>query len=423
MNIGWFCIDGTNDWNTVSILGTCIDIRLSLFQRLLRDGHTIHWFGARKDSLGIHGKQHSRMIGNDIFVHVRKAVREGSAKWKDIPSRSDVTAGAEKTGSRSKLSAEEAMRILHKAVRRKRIEFPECDVLIAEYMDTGVLHQVFFGLVLEYYATRGVPVYVRDPERRFRYVTEFVKMHQKQRSHMYEHRMGRYMSQKFIDNLRGKIRMIYPFDASWDTDPNKFYRDKPLEIAVAYERTRDMDVKSFWDSKTYEVAMIGNDNARRPFMEKWYGGLLYPATIWGNWYTKDPAYVMRWRKLNPQVTFNDPVMPSRVLQTLARGWSTIYHLPPMSIKLGQVTYRACEAAMAGTINISPDIIPRAEQFTLPEFIVKDTDDMNRAVERAFSMPKKGYIEAIDEQRRLAHRHFNADKIYTRFIKALAKDTS
>ena len=416
MNIGWVCIDGTNDWETVSTLGTCIDIRIAFFNRFLKNKRNkIYWFGVKKNSQTLEGKSISNLIPNKTLAAVRQAFLENRKKWANLPYREKRS-----VTSPTKWLAEHAMDSLWVSVDNGTLEMPECDVVVAEYMDTGVHYQVYFAFVLAYYAKRNVPLFVRDPERRFRYTTEFSILHKQPRENMYEHRLGRFVSQETVDLLRGKIRMIYPFKAEWDV--NDFYRETPLEIAVMYDKGRDLPIPDSWESvKKHPVVMIGNDNNRRPFIEKWYGGLRYPSQIYGNWADRDIKYAEGFDKISDLVWFNDSVGQDEVLPTLQTGDATIYHLPPNSIRLGQITYRACEAPMAGTVNISPAVIPRADEFTLPEFIVNDVDELNECIENIMYMTNDQYTEAIEAQRNLVYGNFSADKIYNRFIKALRKD--
>lgn len=422
MNIGWLCLDGTNSWDTVSTTGTDINVRVPLFNRLHDRGDKVIWFGLKPNSHLLEGDDLDFMRPHNEAIEICKVnVRAAQKIWDENNKKRKWQKKHNAEGyPMSKWVGHAAVTATLATWDKNKNLLPNCDAFIAEYMDTGLGILVLFTSLLVHYARRGTPLYVIDFERRFRYVTELKLLHDEPRGNMYEHRLERYIPHSCIDDLRGKIRMIYPFACDWDDGTNGYYKTPSIDLSVVYDVKRELSLPRLRE-KLAPIVMVGNDNKRRPFIEKWYGGLKYRADIYGNWAKRDSTYVESWREINRKVRFHEPVGQHELLQTLRTGYATIYHLPPMSIDLGQITYRVCEASLAGTINISPAEIKNPELYTLPQFVARDPKHLNQMLKGIMSMSEKQYQRVIQEQRKLVSHYFDADYVFDDFIEMLVMD--
>lgn len=419
MKLGWLCLDGTNSWETVSTLGTSIDIRLAVFDEILALGSSIHWFGLRKNSHLIRLKEHPRVVPDELLKQlVNDEIRRQNEQWRAISGKKKAMKLRNPNGyPMSKWVGSRAVTAVLRTLERHPL--PEVDAFVAEYMDNGINQIVYFAAAIIHYSSRSIPVYVRDPERRFRYISEFSILHETPRSNMYEHRLERYLAPEHVDVIRGKIRMIYPFHADWDKGTDGFYRGKPIEMSVAYDASREIDIVPL--KERIPVVMVGNDNNRRAFIEEWYGPLKHRANIYGNWKKRDANYVKSWKKINKKVRFFPPVPQDRAIETLGRGASSIFHIPQMSIRLGQVTYRVCEVPMAGSINITPHGIQRAEEWTLPDFIVNNPKEVNQKIQELVALSDREFRGLVEAQRELVRQTFEASYVAWDLIEALRED--
>lgn len=421
MNLGWLCLDGTNTWSTVSTLGTGINVRLPIIKRLVASNDTISWFGIRKDSHLVEGEKNNRVLPYYEAAQVSgRLLRAAQKEWNENYARESWQ--RRNNPNKFPMSKWVGGRAVEDTLSywKENKTLPVIDVLVAEYMDTGMGQIAFFSSILAHYAAQNVPIYVWDQERRFRYVSELKRLYADPRPNMYEHRLERYIPHRIIDLLRGKIKMCYPFDAEWDDGTNGYYRLPSFNLSAIYDPARALSLPTRQE-KIVPVVMVGNDNRRRPFIEKWYGGLKHKAQIHGNWEKRDAAYVNSWKEINRRVKFYPPMPQHLLLQTQRTGWATIHHLPQMSIDLGQVTYRVCEAPLAGTIMICPKDITTHERFTLSDFVASSPDHINQLVWDLMDMPMPLYHFALIEQRELVEKNFGADKVISDFLEMLIDD--
>lgn len=417
MRLGWLSPDGTNDWSTVSSLGTDIEVRIGIFKEFLADPkNRLVWFGMKKGSGNLEGKSNKHIDSQENYHGlVNKALSDATKLWKagKVKNPHDYTM--------SKWISNWAIEYVLHFLEHEPL--PKLDAFFAKYMDNGYGQIVYFTCLLIHYARRGTLIYVSDNERRFRYISELKRLAATPRSNMYEHRLERYVPHSFIDELRGKIRMAYAFDASsWDDSTKGYYRGLPIYLPTIYDEDREVKLDdNWWARKKIPVITICNDSGRRPMIEKWFGGLEYKSRIYGNWRRKDPEYVKQFRATHRLVHFIDSIPQDRLLHVQSRSFATIYTLPEMAVKLGQVTYRPAEAPLAGTLMLTPVNMEHAEDFTLPQFIVKSVDELNKMVGILPKLTRKTYRAMVEEERDLVKLHFGRETMYGNLMYAFKQD--
>lgn len=418
LKVGWLCLDGTNTWKTNSSLGANLIIRQPLLQRFLDIGARVEWYGLKETSNLIEDVEYSNLRPNiQVKDLVNSAFRKYDKEWKAKKPKEQA-----KLGSMSKWICENT--IEYALMYLKLHPLPKVDFLFAEYMDNGMGQICYFTTILVYYAMQGVPLYVRDTERRFRYNSEISKVVETPRKTIYEHRLQRYISQDHVNAIRGRIRMVYPYHSEdWDNGTRGFYKTPAAFMPIVYERNRELQLPSV-KHRVHPVVYIGNDNNRREMFEMWYGALKQRAFIYGNWRKRagGDAYVESWKTINPLVTFApDPIPVHLVLGGLQRASCSVVVYPKHYVTLGQITDRMAELAQAGTIAIAPRELWNAEEWALPQFIVRDTDHMNTVIEDILTYDDGTYREAAYEQRKLLREHFNGDLVFNDFVSILQKD--
>jgi len=385
-----------------------------MFNRFLWHGDSIEWFGLRKESHLLEGVKYL-----DIRPHegtralVMSSIRDATKLWKagDVKNPHNLTM--------SKWISTTAIRHCLKHLERNPL--PKIDFLFAEYMDNGMSQIVYFSVLLLYYAKRDIPLYVRDTEHKFRYISELDKLHDTPRDNMYSHRLGRYVAESDIQSLRGKIRMVYAWDNPlWDTGTDGFYKTPSVSLPVIYDPKRELPIQPV-DVRKTPVVYIGNDNDRRPMFQTYYGGLKYRAEIYGNWNRRAADFVAQMADINPKVRFNDPIPQHLMLPRLAHSLSTVFVTKKIYKAVGQITDRACEVSLAGAVAVTPSEISNAGVWTLPEFIVGGVADMNRAIKSISRLSDKQYASVIKDQRKVISKHYDADFVMSDFIDVLISD--
>ena len=427
MKVGWVSPEGTNTWETVSTVGTSIIIRIPTFRRLLERNHDVIWFGLKKQGHLIEGKDEGLKPVYRINDYIKEFLREAKKKW---------DGGKVKNPNGYSMSKWVTTTAIRKSLKVLRAAPPpDIDVLFAEYMDNGMPQIVFFTVLVLHYAARDVPIYVRDTENKFRYVSEYKILSDSVRDNMYSHRLGRYVAEEDIQSLRGKLRMVYAFDASeWDDGTNGFYRLPPLYFPLMYDPERELIIPLLSDKLTKPVVYIGNDNNRRPMFKKYYGGLkkytartlpadvrgrIRMADVYGNWQRSAPGFV---EEMNPKrVRFNPPISQELMLRRLSESLCTVFVTKEIYAKCGQVTTRSAEVSLAGTLAVVPRRVPRADEWALSEFIVDDVDGMNKAIQFMTNMSDTAYVEAVYAQRGVIQNYYHADLMFDNLILAFMED--
>lgn len=404
MNIGWVSPEGTNDWRTVSTVGTSIVIRVPLFREWVNRGDKIFWYGLKENGHRLEGVEHKSIIPDyEMKRLVRDYLNEAKKAYEDLPKKEKKS-----ITSKSKWQTERAIKGMLKTL--VDIEPAPIDVLFMEYMDNGMHQIVFFSVILLWYAQNtDVPIYVRDTENKFRYVSEYKILHDEARDNTYSHRLGRYVPEDLLSILRGRIRMVYAFDASeWDDGTEGFYRLPPIFFPMVYDPSRELVIPKRKEMKT-PVVYIGNDNNRRPMFTRWYGSLRHEAQIYGNWIRRAGDFVDGFQQ-NPNVNFNEPIKQDVMLERLRRAYSTVFVTKEIYAKCGQVTTRSVEVSLAGTIAVVPTSLPKWETWALSDFVVNSPDGMNNVIEDIMSMSSKQYRDAIMAQRQIVSEHYHTDVV-------------
>jgi hypothetical protein len=417
MNLAWVTLDGTN--STSSTLGTNTLIRVTLFRQLVRDGHRIHWFGLKAHSHLLDGQEEHQIVPHyDVKKLVQDSIKKYQAIW-------DSGQYSPTEMSMSKWVASNAIEDVLAYLKNYK-KMPKVDAVFLEYMDNGFAQIVYFATLLIWFAKQKIPIYVRDTEHRFRYLSELKALHDTPRRNMYEHRLERYILPKHVRAIRGTIRMVYAHDSEWDDLTGGFYRGPTMSIPVVYDETREIPLRRIPPVNTKvraPIIYIGNDNRRRAALEQWFTrAVRHKIYVYGNWKRKDPKYTSAFEKANPKVKFGDPIPQETLIDQLSRGLTTFYLQPKDYIVLGQITDRVCEAALAGTIMLVPREVKVGRAVTARGYgRVRDVSALRDLLREISGLSNSEYRAVVEQQRKVLRTAFGAEPMYEYFKACLRED--
>lgn len=149
--------------------------------------------------------------------------------------------------------------------------------------------------------------------------------------------------------------------------------------------------------KRYRFGYIGSNYERYDQVYEAWGGTNafgVDAHIWGNWLEPSPSRESPEQVKNdfPYVTFHDRIAQTDVLETLSQVMYTYHFCKPEYAKVGFITARWYEAAVAGTLAIVPDEMRLPPNF---ESVFK-RDGISRSLSQ--NPESFDYFNAVERQR-------------------------
>lgn len=370
--LGWLSVEGTNSASTCSTLGTNFHLRRGMLEQAWKHGYHVEFFGCKRGGYLWDDKPHSKITDN---FHITEVVNKALARF---------TRRAKKKNRR--IGDSQSRWIVSKSIDYvlKKADFPKCDIMWVEFMDPGLPSIVLSVAVMIHYAQQNIPLFVRDGDIKFRYISTLKPLHPVKRKTMYEERIQRYISDEQLDAIRRKFIMIYAFDTSW-AEPDDPFVLAFETIGCLYDGNKELSIN--FKKKKKRLTYVGNVNGREDACMKFYGNSRWPVHIWGRW--PQPA-IERIREYSDDITFKGIIPWDDMLKTYNRALATVHITRKDYSKLGSIPERQVEVAQAGTLLLVPSNNTAAERLTLAGYIVDDEDQMNKVLRRIGKMSRDEY---------------------------------
>ncbi len=398
--LGWVCLEGTNSASTCSTLGTNFHLRRGMFQEAWNHGYVVNFFSCKKDGYLYDDEAHPKI--NDwysvtvVVLHaLRRYTRIAKAKNK-------------------KVGESQSRWIISKSIDYvlKHAKFPRCDVVWVDYVDPGFPAIVLSMSVMVHYARRNVPMVLRDPILKFRYLTIIKPIHLNPRKTMYEERIQRYISDEHIEAIRRSFVMGYAFDTSWGEEGGDKFCLGFETLDCLYDPGNELEFN--FEGKRKRLTYVGNVNAREKVMIHYYGAVKkYPIHVWGRW----PADVIgRVREVNPRIRFKGIVPWEKMDAVYARARVCIHITRDDYARLDLIPERHIEVARAGTLLLSPSSNKASPQMTLDDFVFDDISSMNTMVRKIMRMRSSTYGAALEEFRKHLYDQFSSKRSWATLMR-------
>jgi hypothetical protein len=157
-----------------------------------------------------------------------------------------------------------------------------------------------------------------------------------------------------------------------------------------------------WD-KRGGAGYVGNDYDRRKLMEKYLLPLTkeMPVNVWGKFDSKDAEV---WKAEWPEVNWAGRVETVRALSRINECKLTVNLIKQNYTKLGQITMRTMESAMAGVLQIGIAENIRMTDFVPRPYIAASTTDALRIAREVASMGQSAYKEELEMQREILRKY-------------------
>ena len=395
--LGWLSVEGTNSASTCSTLGTNFHLRRGMIRQAWKNGYEVNFFGCKKDGYLWDDNPHK---GLHDYFSVTEVVNKALRRYTEIAKRKN-----------SKIGNSQSRWIVSKSIDYvlKNAKFPKCDIMWVEFMDPGLPSIVLSVAVMIHYARQNIPLFVRDGDIKFRYITTLKPLHPTPRENMYEERIQRYISDAQLEEIRHKFVLIYAFDTSWAKD-DPFVRAFET-VGCLYDPKNELPIN--FENKKKRLTYVGNVNGREDACIRFYGNSKWPVHIWGRW----PSDAMeRVGASNEKIKFKGIVDWDDMLPVYNRAKASVHITRKDYSKLGSIPERQVEVAQAGTLLLVPEYNTAAENLTLVEFIIKDEKDMNVVLKEINEMDEKAYVATVEDFRSHLHDQFSPSVTWKRIMK-------
>lgn len=400
--LGWLSVEGTNSASTCSTLGTNFHLRRGMLEQSWKHGYKVEFFGCKKGGHLWDDKKHPNINDNFAITEIVNSALRRYTRQAEVKNK--------------KIGDSKSRWIVSKSIDYvlKNAHFPRCDVMWVEFMDPGLPSIVLSVAVMIHYARKNVPLFVRDGDIKFRYITSLRPLHDKSRKTMYEERIQRYISDKQLDAIRRKFVLIYAFDTSWAPKDDPFVLGFET-VGCLYDPRNELDIR--FSKKKKRLTYVGNVNGREAACIEFYGNSRWPVHIWGRW--PDDA-MERVGKSSDKITFKGVVSWDKMLPTYNRALATVHITRKDYSKLGSIPERQVEVAQAGTLLLVPSNNTAAERLTLADYVVENAREMNGILKDIGKMSRSHYEDEVSEFRGHLLSQFGPTMTWDRIMKMKEK---